>query len=433
MPYSTRPCLIAACCLLPYVAACSHAPSTAEHAKAADTATLAQASATAADAGEPIPFEGQVSETDRRVELISPLYTVDRIYKSMTGPWSNRELHLLDSGTPELVWITGCHVEMVEADGHTHMPEQFMCHVNIDFDGDWHNDLFRSAKPLDGRLFTLSQGQLHVHFPPGFGIPVMSSEILDVSTQVLNLNVRDRSFQVRHKVYIDVVRDRDAPRPMKPLYERAVMGMVSLEGRELVYDQHDEAENHDTGHHHSGHVHGDNAHSHTAHPACKSCCVPGAMASEGLISSDSLGRQFTTHWVVKPGREVNRTRATTMMALPFDTTLHYIAVHMHPFAESFELRDLTADRSLFKSNVQNLDGEIGLAHVDFFSSEEGIPAHKDHEYELVSVYNNTTDQDQDSMAVMYIYFLDQEYRGPDPTLSEIKPDEAASKAAAREE
>jgi hypothetical protein len=410
-------------CLLPSLASCSHAPATAERAKAVEATAITEAGASDAEACASVGPDGQVTVTDGRVEVVSPIYEVDRIYKSMTGPWSNREIRLLDSDTPELVWITGCHVEMVGPDGVTHMPEQFMCHTNLDFDGDWHNDLFRSTKPLDGRLFTLSQGQLHIEFPHGFGMPVMSSEVLDVSTQALNLNVRDRTVQVRHKVHVDVVRDRDSAQPMKPLYERAVMGMVSLEGRELVFDQRDEPIEHAS---HGGHGHG-------AHPPCKSCCVPGTMAAEGFVSSDSLGHQFTTHWIVKPGREINRTRATTMMALPFDTTLHYIAVHMHPFAESLELRDATADRSLFKSNVQNLAGEIGLAHVDYFSSEEGIPVYKDHEYELVSVYNNTTEQNQDSMAVMYVYFLDQEYRGPDPTLADIQADEAATRAATIEE
>ena len=120
-----------------------------------------------------------------------------------------------------------------------------------------------------------------------------------------------------------------------------------------------------------------------------------------------------------------------MMALPFDTTLHYVAVHMHPFAESLELRDVTADRSLFKSHVRNLSGEIGLANVEYFSSVEGVPVYKDHEYELISVYNNTTDEDQDSMAVMYAYFLDQSFQGPDPSLSHLQNDDDATLSKAR--
>ncbi len=187
----------------------------------------------------------------------------------MTGPWANRDIRLLESTKPELTWITGCHVEMVAPDGATHMPEQFMCHANLDFDADWHNDLFRSQTPLDGRLFTLSQGQLQVDFPPGFGIPVMSNEILELSTQVLNLNVNDRTVDVRHKVDIDFVRDAETTRPMKPLYERAIMGMVSLEGRGLVPDQHQE---HDT-------------HGHAGQGPCLTFCVPAHRPSAAMNSA----------------------------------------------------------------------------------------------------------------------------------------------------
>jgi hypothetical protein len=45
--------------------------------------------------------------------------------------------------------------------------------------------------------------------------------------------------------------------------------------------------------------------------------------------------------------------------------------------------------------------------VDHFSSREGIPLYRDHEYELVSIYNNTTPVDQDSMAVMHLYVRDR--------------------------
>ncbi len=35
---------------------------------------------------------------------------------------------------------------------------------------------------------------------------------------------------------------------------------------------------------------------------------------------------------------------------------------------------------------------------------------KDHNYELITVYNNTTEEKQDSMAVMFLYLLDKEFR-----------------------
>ena len=65
---------------------------------------------------------------------------------------------------------------------------------------------------------------------------------------------------------------------------------------------------------------------------------------------------------------------------------------------------------MFKSKAKNFKDKIGLEVVDFFSSKEGIPLYKDHDYEIVSVYNNTTEEDQDSMAVMYLYLLDKKFQ-----------------------
>ena len=138
---------------------------------------------------------------------------------------------------------------------------------------------------------------------------------------------------------------------------------------------------------------------------------PGCLVGTGATShtyDDACGRKFSGHWTVKPGREVNRTLATTWMNLPFDTTIHYIAVHLHPFAESVELRDLTEGTTVFRSGVRSPFDRIGIDHVEYFSSPEGITVFRDHEYELVSVYNNTTGEDQDSMAVMFLYLFDTE-------------------------
>ena len=71
---------------------------------------------------------------------------------------------------------------------------------------------------------------------------------------------------------------------------------------------------------------------------------------------------------------------------------------------------------VIEAAVENIDvkqrifeDRIGLDHVDYLSSEAGLPVYAKHEYEMISVYNNTTDQDQDSMAVMYMYLRDRDF------------------------
>ena len=69
--------------------------------------------------GSGYPVEGRVTRNANGLHAISPVYTIDRIYKSMTGPWSNRDVRFLESRpTPELTWITGCQVAMVGAGRH---------------------------------------------------------------------------------------------------------------------------------------------------------------------------------------------------------------------------------------------------------------------------------------------------------------------------
>ena len=115
------------------------------------------------------------------------------------------------------------------------------------------------------------------------------------------------------------------------------------------------------------------------------------------------------HWYVPPGRHEYRYTIPSGIPMPFDTTVHYIAVHLHGYGESLELLDKTDGRSIYKSMARNYTDRIGIAELKHFSSVEGIPVFKDHEYELVAVYNNPTDRNIDAMAVMYMYLYDKNF------------------------
>ena len=344
------------------------------------------------------PSAEQLAAASHTKTVWSEVYTIDRKYRSMMGPSGDQDVVLLDVEPAELLWITGYEAEMVGPDGQSPQLPELMCHSNLDLDVGTHQAVLGTNEAFSMRLFTLSQGQLSARFPAGFGIPIMSTETLDLTTQVLNLNIEDQPLEVRHKVSIEFVRDRDVKGRMKPLFPIAGYGLTLLEGDAGYFGVRRPDEG----------VHGPG-------------CLVGDNASDNTYE-DSQGRKFTGHWVVPPGREVNRTLVTRLMRVPYDTTIHYIAVHLHPFAESLELRDLTTGESLFKSEAKNLDGRIGLTHVDHLESAEGIEVFADHEYEMVSVYNNTSDEPQDSMAVMYMYLWDRELdrrleRGDAPRLA----------------
>ena len=163
-------------------------------------------------------------------------------------------------------------------------------------------------------------------------------------------------------------------------------------------------------------IEGDNAYYGVSDPNAMqegASCLPGHVAPQAAgqrhgIITDELGQQFTGHWVVPPGREVRRTLVTELLDIPFDTTIHFIATHLHPFAESLQLRDLTTGETLYESRARGPETGLGLAFVDAYSSADGIPVFADHEYEMVSVYDNTSGEDQDAMATFVVYLKDAE-------------------------
>ncbi len=323
------------------------------------------------------------SDLTRTFEHTTPVYDVDQIYPSMGGPeYTNKSLELLGEVDPELLWITGYEAVMVAPDGKSQKSQEFMCHntLTIHRGLDDHRKLFGSVPYGTRRLFTLSQGQYEVELPEGFGIPVVSSERLMLQSQVLNLNESAIGEKVRHKVKTRFVRESERAGQMKPL-------CMFPSGIGVRVGDPDSARMPDD--------------------PVLGCAVP---ADDGSPGRNLKGEVTTGHWLVRPGRDERY--SDLGHHFPFDTTVHYIAVHVHPFAESFEFRDRTTGESLWTARAQQSEGSIGLKSLTHYSSKEGIPVYRDHEYEIISVYNNTTDQDQTAMAFMFFYVLDTGFSPP---------------------
>ncbi len=351
------------------------------------------AAALAATLGAQVDAAPGLPPNARSSTFLSPPYTVDKKYASMVGPQSKQLIHVAEFEKPELIWVLGYKAEMVGPDGETLLSQEFMCHSNLDINMIQHLRIFDLDRQARSRVFTLSQGQQEIRFPPGFGFPMISKEAFSLQTQVLNLNIdKPENLQVRHRITVHYVREKERTTPLKPLFLLGVNALVLLEGK----DAHFGVEAPDPN------IHGEG-------------CSLGTIASDGsAMHPDPLGRMFAGHWLVKPGREVNHTNVTRLLELPFDTTVHYAAVHLHPFAESLELRDLTTNRSLFVSKARNQVGKIGLTEVDYYSSAEGFPLFKNHEYEVISTYNNTSGVIQDAMGSMFLYGLDKQWKGLTP-------------------
>jgi len=337
----------------------------------------------------PAPPEPEV------LEHLTPPYAVSALYPSMKGPaYTNQELRL-SQGAPELLWIQGYEAVMVGPDGTSPKPQQFMCHntLSIHRGLDQHRRLFGAEPYGTRRLFTLSQGQYKVRFPEGFGIPIVSTETLMLQSQVLNLNPKAIGETVRHRIRTEFVRDQGLPQPMKPLCmipSGITVKVADPQAAKVPEDplqlgcSLDVNRNPKTGH--------------------------AVDAGGAPLVKNREGDLVTGHWMVKPGQEERITDVGSIF--PFDTTVHYISVHVHPGAELFQIRDLDQERTLFEARGEQLQQGLGLDRISHFSSPEGIPVFRDHRYQLRVTYRNQGNSPQSAMAFMFCYILDKGFHPP---------------------
>ena len=353
-----------------------------------------------------------VSSLDNIIQqktLISPVYTIDKKYKSMKGPYSvetftlgntnNKAVPVGETTNEEIVWVVGISADVMSEDGKEKLSDEFMCHANLDFTSKRQWQLFRNrTRGTYNRIVTLSQGQTEINLPEGFGIPMLSTTPIQLTTQVLNHNeVEELPINVRQKVTVRYIRDKDLTEPLIPLYrQEGAYSLVSMTGQPAIFDVETPHETHEG-----------------------SSCMPGENAGTDIYR-DKFGKLFSGHWVVKPGKEVTHTVITEKMRLPYDTDIHAIGVHLHPFAESISLKNMTTGEVVYESRPTQTKKGIGLKKVPYYSDKDNaIPLYKDHEYEIISIYDNTSNENQDAMAVLGIYAVDHDFN-PRPSIKNDK-------------
>lgn len=334
-------------------------------------------------------------------QVLSQAYTIDKKYRSMEGPSSVITVHLGDQEKPELVWLTGIKTEVVGEDGQAAAPQEMMCHLNVELDSAKHKALFALKRMPSSRLMTLSQGVFEMKLPDGFGFPVASTEPLYLYTQVLNLNIDDpKNMKVRHRVTFTYVRDAARKQPMVALFNAGASGLVRLDDNLAMPAMAMAPMTDDKG---------------IEHHSAADCLVGMRAPNANGMSADYTdpgGRKLTGHWVVPPGKQTNHSDITWFLQLPYDTKIHYATVHLHPFAESLTMRDVTTDKTIWTATAKNPEKGVGLAHADSFESLKGVPLFRDHKYELISAYNNTSGVNQDSMASIFFGLADPEFTKP---------------------
>lgn len=371
-----------------------------------------------------VPPTAPEAVSAQRVELVSDPILIDRIFASMDGP-SILENLALENGTPgDLLWLTGIENQALAAETGELLSQEFLCHSNLALNSAEQlareGASFSATANLEARLMTLIQGQNAMALPPGFGLPVIAGEPLSFFSMVINKNESDVPFSVRVRTTIDYVRDQGQPvngqsEPIVPLFRRRLF--TFLEATDPAASMHAEHGGHGDHGEHSGHGgHGDHGGggdhgSHGDHASMddtKAAIAPSASV-EATLGHDAAGNVYTMHWLVPPGRHEYRNDVTRQLQLPFDTTAHYVTAHLHPYGESIALVDRTTGETLFSLEAEAYTDRVGIADMESFSSIDGATLARDHEYELVTVYDNTTDAPIDAMGIVYLHLRDHAF------------------------
>jgi hypothetical protein len=320
-----------------------------------------------------------VTYAANQTDFITPTLVVDNIYTSMEGPKVMQGFQI-NPESQDLIWIRSFKTEALAIDEQTKLSNDYICHTNVDY----YDSSYYSKWNLPGRigqhyprLATLTNGMESYAFPEGFGFPILANEYLYLSTQSLNHNKKDSLFKIKHKISLGYVKDNAA---LKPLSSRTIFIM-------LPYDSDQPFKN-------------------EAAKVDPTICIPVETKNHNYLANN--GQQMSGHWVIFPGKQTYRSRVTDQLQLKEATPLHHIATHLHPFAESLMLKDVTADTIIFNAEAKNHLNKIGLEKIAEFTSQAGIILYPDHEYELILTTNNTSEKPQDMMASMFVALYDSQ-------------------------
>src|SRR5262249_46804004 len=159
----------------------------------------------------------------------------------------------------------------------------------------------------------LVPGRSSIDLPPGFGVPVPASASLDYFTMSLNLNPQRGAVNVRMRTRLHTIAGDEPGAPTKALFRRALY-VLQREGDSNT----------------------------SMGPKCMTKPAldhVGAGCGEWMTVKTPNGSTMlmpaegmTNHWTVVPGHHSYRSDITPQLNLPFDTTIHYATIHVHPFA-----------------------------------------------------------------------------------------------------
>lgn len=317
--------------------------------------------------------------SENKVVFTTPTFVISNIYKSMQGPKSDQFI-VIDDRKEELLWLTSFRTQAFRTDEETRLPNDYVCHTNFEFRDAEHYNRWDFPERINShypRITSISNGIESFELPEGFGFPVFSNERLFLNAQALNHNVTDSIFSVKHKIEIGFVKHSE--QPLKALQPKTIFMMFPFDKDNPFAGPTEQMPN---------------------------ACIP--VETKNHTYYDNQGNPLSGHWIFAPGRHYYRFDASQQLNIQDSISLHQITSHLHPFAERLQLVDKTTNEVIYDCVSENFKTKIGLKKTPVFNSKEGIWLYKDHSYEMTLEVNNTTNEDQEMMASMAIFYNDDE-------------------------
>ncbi|MDA0376621.1 MAG: hypothetical protein O3A80_04940 [bacterium] len=325
-------------------------------------------------------------------DFISKTLVIDDIYPSMRGPYDKVYGAIEPDSPPEPIWIKNIDFIAIDMDGRDHLTDKHLCHGQLLFEdmkefSNTNAERFFRERTLPRKVFTGIQGQLDLPLPDGFGIPVYSDETLEFITMAFNLDPEVEPFDMKVKTQVSYIKDSDTNGKMRSLGKSAIDITLPISHEAFTGNGN--------------------------HSACGVTLDDQLQTGRHAVDSSANlrdigeGQKGTNHFLVAPGIHEYKYQIDGSEIVPFDTTVHMILGHLHPYGDFLEIKDLTTNEVLFVSHALPNEKFHYVQNMTSYSSPIGIPFFVDHKYEYRAVYDNTSDQDIDAMAVMYFYFHDK--------------------------
>ncbi len=316
------------------------------------------------------------SETKTYI-MQSPTFLIDGIYKSMEGPKSSKYIQLDKS--KKLLWITGFEVKALDSKTDAALSNDYICHMNVDINDHSYYSYWKLENRIGKqypRLTSLSNGLESFDFPAGYGVPIIGTDFLFVTTQALNHNIPKIFKKIKHQV---IIKQSANSKIIKPLMSKTIF-------IQLPYDKY-------------------NPYKSPLDPASNQC-IP--VETKNHSYDDGKGNKLSGHWVIPFSKKLYRSAITNQLQIKDSLRLHFSAPHVHPFATSISVFDVTENKNVFTCKVKNHADKIGISEIETFSSEKGIWFYENHNYDLILETNNTSKNQQDMMGSMFLFFYDKE-------------------------